>query len=241
MEPVTLPHVESEWCIAEGLVSLDEETCCFLPPIEDGVAPRLLVYLHGITPPTKESPNKTLVQTSVVEACGRAGVFGLVPRGRRHIGPPHARDWWAWPTTPEVYAELAAEIVARILDAKSRLETAIGARFARTYLAGGSNGATFVTALALHGDLERFGLHVDGLGAMTGGSAAGHDAASLRGLRPIPTHIGYGSEDEPVQKNAVNLHAVLEEAGWPVSIAVHPFPHGSRPQYLDDAFAFWPR
>lgn len=241
MRRITLPHVESEWCITEGLVALDEETGCFLPPLEEGGPPRLLVYLHGITPPLPTSPNKKLVQTAVVEACGRAGVFGLVPRGRRHIGPPHAVDWWAWPTSPEVHAKLAAEIVAKLRDAKAKLEAAVGEPFAKTYLAGGSNGASFASALALSGDLDRFGFHVDGLGIMTGGGPGRHDLASLRDVRPLPTYIGYGSEDEPVKENVLRLHRLLEQAGWPVSLAVHPFPHGSRPEYIDDAFAFWPR
>lgn len=236
---IAIATVESEWCVVEGLVSLDDETCAYLPPIEEGQPLRLLVYLHGITPPTKESPNKTVVQSSVLASARRAGAFAIVPRGRRNIGPEGTRDWWAWPTSADAHARLAKEIVAKIVDTKKKLEAAIGAPFDRTYLAGGSNGAYFVTALALRGDLDAFGLHVDGIGVLSGGALGGRDAASLARLRALPTYIGHGTYDEPVKRDARALEAVLARAGWPVRVAPHALSHGTHVEYLYEAFDFW--
>src|SRR5438034_1267632 len=89
---------------------------------------------------------------------GRAqGRYRGVPRGRRGIGPEGARDWWAWPTAPAAHAELAREIVARWGVLKKKLEAIVGGSFERTYLAGSSNGAYFLSALAMRGDCEAFG------------------------------------------------------------------------------------
>jgi predicted esterase len=233
-----LPHVETDWCI-DGLVALDEETCCVLPPPEHGRPRDLLVYLHGITPPTRESPQKTTVQTAVLHASVRAGAAALVPRGRRGIGPGDAKDWWAWPTSPDTHERLAPSIVAKIAAQKKALEAAIGAPFERTFLAGSSNGAYFLVALALRGDLDRLGLHADGIGAMSGGAAGGRGADSLSRVPAIPTYVGYGTYDEETKKNARALLSLLEAARWPLRAAEHPFGHGAKEAYLDEAFAFW--
>jgi len=227
------PHVATDWCI-EGLAGLDEETCYLLP--DD--AHTLLVYLHGIVPPTPESEQKERVELAVVHASTRAGAAALVPRGIRGIGPGAARDWWAWPTEPVAHAKHAPTLVARWADARRRLERIAGAPFARTYLAGSSNGAYFLTTLALRGDLDRLGFPVDGYGAMSGGSAGGRAASSL----PVPGrpfYVGYGAYDESTKPSARALGALLTLAKWPTRTAEHPVGHGAREEYLDEAFAFW--
>jgi predicted esterase len=158
-----------------------------------------------------------------------------VPRGRRGIGPDHARDWWAWPTSPQTHTQLAASIVARIIEAKTKLEGIAGAPFERVYLAGSSNGAYFLTALAMRGDLDRLGLSVHGYGAMSGGATSGIGADALAGRTPRAFYIGYGAYDDESKKNA----GVLEAAHWPVQIREHPTGHGARERYLDEAFEFW--
>lgn len=232
-----LPPVATDWCI-DGLVALDEETCAVLPPLADGKPPRLLVYLHGIVPFTKTSVQKTRVQEIVLQTSARAGAAAIVPRGLRGIGPEGARDWWAWPTSPAAHAEHAEKLVAKWSSAKARLEAHVGIHFERTYLAGSSNGAYFLTALALRGDLPRFGFPVDGFGAMSGGASGGVPSSRARAFaRPI--YVGFGTRDEESRKNAGGLLRVAEEAGWPSRRAEHPFDHGAHAIYVDEAFAFW--
>lgn len=229
------PRIETDWCL-EGLSALDEETCYVLPPLATDRPRRLLVYLHGIVPPVPSSPQKERVQLAVLHASTKAGAAALVPRGLRGIGPRDARDWWAWPTSPEAHAKHAAATVKRLASARERLERIAGGRFDRVYLAGSSNGAYFVAALALSGPLDDLGFPVDGFGTMSGGAAGGRRPGE-RASKPF--YIGFGSYDAESKHGADGLATVLRGASWPVRMAEHPFGHGAREVYLDEAFAFW--
>jgi predicted esterase len=232
------PAVVTDWCIA-GFNALDEDMCYVLPPLAPQKPRRLLVYLHGIVPPVATSPQKHTVQTTVLHAAVRWGAAALVPRGRRGIGPAQASDWWAWPTSPTAHAELTPAIVARWAAAKKKLEAIAGAPFERTYLAGSSNGAYFLAALALRGDLVALGFSIDGFGAMSGGATGGRGLDSLAKVTPRPFYVGFGSYDDETRTNVRSLVATLESAHWPVRVAEHPFGHGANEVYLDDAFEFW--
>jgi predicted esterase len=227
--PAALPDVATDWCL-EGWRGLDEETCYFLP---EGEPPRrLLIYLSGIVPPTPRSLQKEKVQRVVAAAARRTGAAALLPRGRRGIGPSGAKDWWAWPTSESAYATYAAAMVERWKGARSKLESALGRRFERTYLAGSSSGAYFLAALALAGSID-----VDAYAATSGGAAsfaASHDA----GGPPKPFYVGYASGD-PNKSAPKGLGAFLASKGWPVLVREHPGGHGAREEYLDEAFAFW--
>jgi len=229
------PSVATDWCI-EGLSGLDEETCYVLPPFAEGKPKRLLVYLHGIVPPVKESPQKTTVQSAVKNTATRAGAAAIVPRGRRGIGPEGAKDWFAWPTSPGAHVELTPSIAKQLSTAKKKLEEISGVTFERTYLAGSSNGAYYIAALALRGDLDRLGFPIHGYGAMSGGAGGGLSAA---GRTPVAFYVGFGTYDEDTKRGAKALAAILENAKWPVKLAEHPFGHGAKEVYLDEAFAFW--
>jgi predicted esterase len=224
-----LPNVATDWCL-EGFLAIDEETC-FLPPAIESARPRrLLVYLHGIIPPApKNAPQKENVFTAVKNAASRAGAAALVPRGIRGIGPTGSKDWWAWPTSPDAHAKHGAALVKRITEAKAKLEEALGAPFAKTYLAGSSNGAYFAVNLALRGEME-----IDGLGAMSGGAPT-----AIKRTKPLAVYVGYGTQDVASKNGGLALAKAAEGAGWPVKVAEHPFPHGAREIYIDEAFSFW--
>jgi predicted esterase len=166
-------------------------------------------------------------------------VAALLPRGRRGLGPAEARDWWAWPTTSAALAALTPGIVVRWATAKKKLEAIAGAPFDRTYLAGSSNGAYFLAALALRGDVPTAAFPVDGFGAMSGGGA-GVGAAALRAREaPRPFYVGFGKYDAESSANARALVTLLEAARWPVRSVEHPLGHGANEVYLDEAFEFW--
>ena len=228
----------TDWCI-DGLSSLDEDVCYVLPPLAERKPRRLLIYLHGIVPPLPTSPQKHMVETVVLRASVRAGAAALVPRGLRGIGPAQATDWWAWPTTPASLVELAPSIVARWAAAKRKLEAIAGAPFDRTYLAGSSNGAYFLSAIALRGDLVALSFPIDGFGAMSGGASGRRGYRALATLAPRPFYIGFGVYDDETQTNVRSLVAVLEAAHWPLRVAEHRLGHGANEVYLDEAFEFW--
>jgi predicted esterase len=225
-----LPAVETDWCTA-GLVGLDAETCYLPPPPGDARSRKLLIYLHGIIPPKHVgSEQKENVMLAVRNASRRAGAAAIVPRGITGVGPRGSKDWWAWPTSPDAHAAHGPALVKRIIAAKAKLEEALGAPFAKTYLAGSSNGAYFAVNLALRDELP-----IDGLGAMSGGAPG----APIARKAPLPVYIGYGKFDEPSKGGALALAKAAEGAGWKTKIAEHPFPHGAKEIYVDEAFAFW--
>jgi predicted esterase len=208
--------------------SLDEDACYVLP---DQPTHSLLIYLHGIVPPTKDSEQKTNFETVVAKSSRRANIAALLPRGEQGLGPRGRHDWWGWPTNQASYQAHAAAMVATITAKRKKLESWVGLSFSRIYLAGSSSGAYFIARLALHGDLE-----ADGYGAMSGGSVP--DGIDFARLAPKPFYVGYGLYD-PARRSAQALVAALRDAGWPVREAAHPVGHGAKEIYLDEAFAFF--
>lgn len=225
-----LPDLATDWCL-DGWRALDAGTCYLVPEGLDGAAsPTLLVYLSGIVPPEPKSPQKENVQRVVASAARRAGVVAMLPRGRRGIGPAGAKDWWAWPTTARDYAAHASAMLAEWAAARGKLETALG-HFDRVYLAGSSSGAYFITALVFAGAVD-----MNGYAAISGGSSS--YARADAEVKKRPFYVGYASGDS-TNGGPKSLGRLLETAGWPVRIAVHPGGHGAREVYLDEAFAFW--
>ena len=75
-------RIETDWCIG-GVDTLDEETCLVVP---DEPTTTLLVYFHGIVPPTRESPQKTNYQTVVASVARRLPIVALMPRRNVRLG-----------------------------------------------------------------------------------------------------------------------------------------------------------
>lgn len=220
------PRIETDWCTS-SVRALDEQTCFALP---DKPTDTLLIYFHGVVPPTPDSTQKTNLHAVVANASRRAGAAALLPRGLEATSKRHPR-WWTWPTAASTYRERIAELVSRVERSRRGLEALAGTSFKRVYIAGSSAGAYFVCLLALHGDLD-----ASGFGVLSGG--AGRRTPELDKLAPKPVYVGYGVSD-PVSASARAFGRALEQAGWPVRIAAHPLPHGAREIYLDEAFAFW--
>jgi predicted esterase len=218
------------WC-TEGLETLHEGTCFVIP--ESGLkSPRaLLIYLHGVIAPGGDTQKH--VQGIVARNARARGYVALMPRGLRGLGPPPVQDWWAWPTTPEAHARHARALTRQWLEAREALERRLGSPFARTYVAGSSNGAFFVAALALKGELA-----ADGYGAVSGGARAGRHAGNIARTGRAPFYVGYGAHDD-LKPYPIELGQLLREAGWPHRVVEHPLGHGAHEVYLDEAFAFW--
>jgi hypothetical protein len=230
--------VQGDWC-EDGWSALGPDVCYLLPAPDAGKPRRLLVYLHGIVPPRPQSPQKHSVQTAVLRACRRANAAALLPRGLEGVGPAHAVDWWAWPTTPAAIGRFAPGIVARWGDAKRSLEALAGGPFERTYVAGSSNGAYFLAALAIRSYLPTAAFPVDGFGAMSGGAAGPGAAQQLAAASARAFYVGFGTYDEETKAGAHALADALRVAHWPLRVAEHPLAHGASQVYLDEAFAFW--
>jgi predicted esterase len=223
--PPPPPTAQSDFCI-EGIDALDPSSCYVLP---DSPTDELLIYLHGIVPPTKSSHQKTNFQTVVKVASRRANVAALMPRGRVGLAPKGQERWWGWPTARASYRSLAPELITEMIDQRRRLEELTGRPFRRVYLAGSSSGAYFVTALAVMQALP-----VDGYGIISGG--ADRPDVDLTQLPRTPVYIGFGTYDT-VGNAARALGVRLARAGLPVKVGAHPRSHGTAEVYLDEAFA----
>lgn len=225
--PRSPPALVSDWCGA-GMSALDEETCYVLP---DRRTNALVVYLHGIVPPEKQSALKSNLQQVLSNASRRAGVALILPRGVQGLAPRGHERWWGWPTGEAAYTRHVPALTRRFEEARRKLEQAVGTTFSSVYLAGSSSGAYFVTLLALRGDFV-----ADGYAALSGGARTKIDDSLKVATRPF--YIGYGKQDS-VGAGARALGELLLSRGWPVHIAAHAVGHGSHEVYLDEAFAFW--
>lgn len=225
---LTPPDIAQEFC-TERVHTLDEDACFVLPPRR---SESLLIYLHGIVPPTPNSVQKTNLDEVVANASKRAGVVALIPRGKQGFAPPAYRGWWGWPTSKGAYGQHGSEFIEKIREKRDKLAAVLEARFTRTYLAGSSSGAYFAAAVALHGGMPE----VDGFAILSGGS--GYATDELPGLTKKPVYVGFGKHDS-VAGGARALGQRLSAAGWPVKVAAHDVGHGAREVYLDEAFAFW--
>jgi len=225
--PPDASGASSDFCI-DGVDALDADSCYALP---DAPPTELLIYLHGIVPPSKQSAQKTHFETVVRNASRRAGVAALMPRGRQGLAPKGQESWWGWPTSSESYRAHARELIAGLAAKRQKLEVLIGAPFTRLYVGGSSSGAYFVVALAVTGELR-----ADGFAALSGGALrAGVD---LTQLERTPFYVGYGTLDT-VAASSRSLAEQLRRANWPVLLAAHPLKHGTAEIYLDEAFAFF--
>jgi predicted esterase len=214
--------------------TLAEDACYVLP---ERPTTTLLVYLPGLMPPDRESPEKRNVERVVANAARRAGVAALVPRGPSRDELAAGRDakgmghYRSWPTSDDAYQRHARRLVDRIAALRHALEELAGAPFERVYLGGSSAGAYFAAHLALRGDFE-----ADGFAILSGGS--GRPAPRLGEMPKKPVYVGYGDGDL-VGAKAQALAAQVRAAGWDVRVAVHHTGHGAREVYLDEAFAFF--
>ena len=227
---LTAPDILPDFC-TERVRTLDEDACFALP---DQRSETLLIYLHGIVPPTRDSVQKTNLQEVVASASERAGVVALMPRGKQGYAPQAYRNWWGWPTSKSAYEQHGSEFIAKIREKREKLATLLETNFSRTFLAGSSSGAYFAAAVALHGGMTE----VDGFGILSGGS--GYATDELSALPQKPVYIGFGKHDS-VAGGAQALGQRFLAAGWPVLVAAHDVGHGAREVYLDEAFAFWQR
>jgi predicted esterase len=217
------------WC-TEGLRAIDPETCVVVP--DDIASPRtLLVYLHGTIAPT--GGTQAVVQQIVRANAQKRGYVALLPRGRRGIGPNKIQDWWAWPTSRDAHLSYARQMVESWLAKKRDLEAELGAPFEKTFLGGSSNGAYFLSVLALRGEID-----VDGFGAFSGGSRSGFTAERVTAASRPPFYVGYGAYDD-TKDLPIALGELLRQLDWPSEVRAHRVSHGAHEVYLDEAMDFW--
>ena len=108
---------------------------------------------------------------------------------------------------------------------RAEVENRLGHRFSRVWLAGSSNGAYFLSALAVRGAIE-----VDAFAALSGGARVG---SAMSAAPKVPFLVAYGSYDA-TKGDGKGLAAYLKGAGWPVTEREHRLDHGAKAEYLDD-------
>jgi predicted esterase len=230
--PVTAPpeppgEIATDWCIRDVSV-LDEQTCYVLP---ERPSSSLVIYLHGIVPPTAASPHKTRLESILANAARRDGFAALLPRGLQGYAGSKHPGWWGWPTDDASFRKQVSTLTARFSASRHALERRTGRPFEKIYLAGSSAGAYFVALVVLHGSMR-----ADGYGIMSGGS--GHAGAAFETRRTAPLYAGFGTYDS-VGPSARAFAESVRKRGWPVCVRAHALGHGAKEVYLDEAIAFW--
>lgn len=220
-EDAQAPSTESEpapWCAPE-LPVLPGEVCYFVP---DKAQPtELLIFLHGVIKADTTwqwSHQRAALRTAQVHKLAT-----IIPRGRRQIRTDSMADWWTWPTGPRAQQLVEQEILDEWQRARLALEQQLGRKFTKVYVWGFSNGANYVTSLALRGRLSPGA--VDGYAAFAGEWAPAADERTRRAFRHVPRvpfFVGYGGLDKPAVRGAEKLRQLLRALGWPSKVVGRP-------------------
>jgi predicted esterase len=134
-----------------------------------------------------------------------------MPPGRQAIRTDSMRHWFTWPTSAHAQRQVEHDVLAQWLEARLALERRFGRPFERTYVVGFSNGAYYVSSLALRGRLP-----VDGYAAFAGGVAPGPIRPSAYAEVPrVPFYVGYGMADDPARRDGATLAPLFRALGWP--------------------------
>jgi len=242
---------ETSWCAPE-LETIAEGTCFWRPTRREHVP--VSTEAAGAAMPatgTANSPDRgsTLVlflhslvgegsgfqweqQRAMARIAARYGMYALMPRGRKGIGPGRDPRVYAWPTSMALQAEHEAAIFAEWSQALSRLQASEG-RFGRLLVFGFSNGAYYAASLALRGKLA-----ADGYGLFAGGSGSRYLAlAGKQAQRRVPIFVGWGTKD-PDRRNQQALARLLGELGWPHRVRSERIGHTVGNRQLEAAMTY---
>jgi len=206
---VAEPAAEAQppaWCAPE-LETVAEGVCYALP---EGEAPtELLIFLHGVIAPRVNW--QWAQQRSAARVAAAHGLAVLMPRGRRMLRTDHMKDWWTWPTARVAQQRVETEVIEQWWSAKRALEAQLGRPFERVYLFGFSNGAYYVSSLALRGRVA-----VDGFAAFAGGMAPKRiRPAAYADVPRVPFYVGYGHRDTTALRDAASLRKAFRVLQWP--------------------------
>jgi predicted esterase len=202
------PGVPARWCAPE-LDTLGDDVCYALPAGDDEPPRELVIFLHGVIAP--RGTWQWAQQRAAARASAVHRVAAIMPRGRRGLRTDSMKDWWTWPTGAVAQRAVEQQVLDSWWSAKRALEDRIGRPFARTYVFGFSNGAYYVSSLALRGRLE-----VDGYAAFAGGIAPKPIRAEpYAGVPRIPFYVGYGQHDTPAVRDASTLRRAFRVLDWP--------------------------
>jgi predicted esterase len=211
------PPPGAEPLCPQGWESLREDACLLR-----GDRPGLIVYFHGMTPPSPRALGYELSFISRVPKQRRVSLVSL--RGTPGLcdWADDVSGWWCWPTARVRSTELL-DVVERLYDgvaaAKHRLSRDDGA----PVIAGYSNGGYLVTMLMGDTTVPCAGWVVMHSGPVTG--------TTYSKERERPTLLLTGAADS-VQRPAMDLlKQRLDEAHWSSVLVVRP---GGHPPEVED-------
>ena len=209
------PPAPDRWCAPE-LGVLPTDVCYALPADETATASELIVFLHGVI-----APNGTwqwAQQRAAARAAATHGVAALMPKGRRGLRDDHMKDWYTWPTGVAARRRAESAVLEEWWAAKRALERKLGRPFDRVYVFGFSNGAYYVSSLALRGRLD-----IDGYASFAGGTAGPRIAPrAFADVRRVPWYVGYGQRDTPAVQGASRLRRAFKALRWPGKVVGRP-------------------
>lgn len=231
-EPEQEPSPPASWCAPE-LAVLPGEVCYALPASSKPPPEELVLFLHGVIAPDRSW--QWAQQRAAARAAAVHGIAALMPKGRQGLRTDHMKRWFTWPTGATARREVEQEILAEWRRAQQALEQKLGRPFEQVYVFGFSNGAYYVSSLALRGRLD-----VDGYGAFAGGTVGQRIAPKrFAGVRRVPWYVGYGYRDEPAVRGAKLLKRAFRALEWPGKVVGRPrVGHVMTDSMVEEALAF---
>lgn len=209
------PAPAPRWCAPE-LSALSGEVCYALPGSKHPSPTELVVFLHGVIQPGQSW--QWAQQRAAARAAAVNGVAALMPRGRRGLRTDRMKDWWTWPTRAMARSQVEDQVIEQWWTAKRELEAKLGRPFEKIYVFGFSNGAYYVSSLALRGRLA-----VDGYASFAGGIAPSPIAPKAYAeVRRVPWYVGYGHRDGPAKRDARSLRRAFRALRWPGKVVGRP-------------------
>lgn len=201
---------------------------CFARPAAPGAA--LVVYLHGMHPPTAAGIAEELERQARVARLATARGFAVLAlRGRQgQCLADGVRDWFCWPSN-----ERTAEDGRGVVDAWTRALAGAERRGARgrRLLLGFSNGGYFAALIATRA-LMRF----DAIAIAHGGPV---EPVEARGAKP-PVVLLTADEDASIE-SMMRLDRALSRAAWPHAIVTRDGGHALTEEDVEAALTFFER
>jgi predicted esterase len=206
---------------------------CLLAPKSLADPRKLVVYFHGMLPPTVEWANAPELKVMGAEA-RRRGYALLALKGEKGLclWSKEVLEYSCWPNDKSQLAELSRQL-RRLEGVLTKVREKLGVRAEPPFFAGFSNGGFFLTLLASDSSLP-----MQGLAVLHAGSVNGQQFSNQQ---PRPTLLVAAQDDAVQLPTMKRLEQLMKEAGWEPDFRLREGTHGVTASDAQAMFGFFDR